>query len=536
MIGKTNDKKYDISILGDIFKTEFMHIKENWFVFLVCFFIARLNIIDEIFPFAIVVLCTYCYAWGSSLLMLMVTVSAVLSVGFNFVYIIMLTAVYVYFFSFKDEKKSILLVASYATLVLLISKTTILFADGFNMNGMMLNVFEAMFVFSAIILSNEIIKIIRNIKKNIKKENVHKFKREKPSNKVEPSSHNILDIKKFNSKKAHKAEKEAASTIADDSLLKSDKTIRNISEYKKSKHLNIFTDLAKTKIKEQLLWQNINVKFFEVLSSNKNSIVLSLTVKTEKTCEEAESAIELIVRNICGVKLKCTDRVIASPNYYVLKFKNIKRIKIRTYTASAVKDGSDVSGDSFAYAGRADRYYTVLCDGIGSGEEAYNESNGAVDLLSKFLYTDFSEEQILRTLNSILMIKLGDERFVTFDFNIIDYSSREIRLYKAGAAPTYILSGRNVDKISGKSLPLGILDNFEYSSFKKKIEIGDIIIMISDGIIDSISLDEKKSLDKYLELIWDKDPQTIANSILSYALRGQDTVFDDMTVLVTKIG
>ena len=60
--------------------------------------------------------------------------------------------------------------------------------------------------------------------------------------------------------------------------------------------------------------------------------------------------------------------------------------------------------------------------------------------------------------------------------------------------------------------------------------------MVSDGIIDSIGLDEKKSLDKYIELIINKDPQTIANSILSYALRGQDTVMDDMTVLVTKIG
>jgi serine phosphatase RsbU (regulator of sigma subunit) len=49
-------------------------------------------------------------------------------------------------------------------------------------------------------------------------------------------------------------------------------------------------------------------------------------------------------------------------------------------------------------------------------------------------------------------------------------------------------------------------------------------------------MDEKKNLDKYLELMEGKDPQTIANSILSYALRGQDSVFDDMTVLVTKIG
>lgn len=525
MIGKTDDKKYLLSIINGILKTELMHIKENWFVFLVCFFIARINIIDEIFPFAIVVLCSYCCWRGCSVLMLAVTIIAVLSAGFNYVYIIMLAAVYFYFYSFKDEKKSILIVALYASLVLLISKTTILFADGFNFNSMMLNAFEAMFVFSAVILSNEAIKMIRDIKVGIKKENIH-FKTPFISSK---------NTKKVD-KKGMSAEKEAASTSTVESSLFDGKSVTHISDLKKIKHLNIFSDAAKIKIKEQLLWQNIKVKFFEVLSSNKNSTVLSVTVKTEKSCDDAESAIELAVRNICGVKLKCTDRVIASPNYYVLKFKNIKRIKIRTYTSSAVKNGSEVSGDSFAFAGRADRYYTVLCDGIGSGEEAFNESNGAVDLLSTFLYTDFTEEQIMRTLNSILMIKLGDERFVTFDFNIIDYGSREIRLYKAGAAPTYIVSGRNVDKISGKSLPLGILDNFYYSSFKKKIEIGDIIIMVSDGIIDSISLDEKKNLDKYLQLIYDKDPQTIANSILSYALRGQDAVFDDMTVLVTKIG
>ena len=178
---------------------------------------------------------------------------------------------------------------------------------------------------------------------------------------------------------------------------------------------------------------------------------------------------------------------VISPNYYVLKFKNIKKIKIRTYSAAAVKDGSTVSGDNFAYAGRADKYYTVLCDGIGSGEEAYCESNGAVDLMSRFLYSDFTEEQILRTLNSVLMIKLGDERYVTFDFTVIDYGTKEIRLYKAGAAPSYIISGKNVDKISGKSLPWEFLIILNTAPLKE-INIGDMVVMVTDGIIDSISL------------------------------------------------
>ena len=517
MIGKTQDEKYDLIIMN-ILKKELQHIKENWLLLLVCFFVSRQNIIDEIFPFAIVVLSSYCHIKGPWLSVLAATVAGILSVRFDFAYTIMLIAVYAFFYNFRNEgKKSIFLISGYAAAVLFFSKTAILVADGFNMNGFLLIIFEALFIFSAVILINEGINAVKNIKKGVKHEKIRRIKSNKT---VEDYIPPII---------GDTAEGEAAST--------SDHGAAVIkSRQKKNKYLNIFSDNAKTKIKEQLLWQNINVKFFEVIPYNKSSILLSMTVKTEKTPEEAESAISLIVRNICGVKQRCVERVVISPNYNVFKFKNIKKIKIRTYTATAVKDGSAVSGDNFAYAGRADKYYTVLCDGIGSGEEASNESNGAVDLMSRFLYSDFTEDQILRTLNSVLMIKLGDERYVTFDFSIIDYGTKEIRLYKAGAAPSYILSGKNVDKISGKSLPMGILDNFEYSSFKKEINIGDMVVMITDGIIDSISQDPKKSLDKYLEFIADKDPQTVANSILSYALRGQDNVMDDMTVLVTKIG
>ncbi|WP_313345042.1 SpoIIE family protein phosphatase [Sedimentibacter sp.] len=524
MIGKTNDKNVSLNLFENIVKNELEHIKHNLIIFLVCFLIARQNIIHEIFPFAIIAFSVYSFNKGASLSLLIITILAVLSVNFNFVYIIILLAVYAYFY--KKGDKSILSTAGYSAMVLLVSKTTILLADGFSKNGLILNIFETFFIFSAIILSNEAIKFIKGIRSGTKKININRLKSDiKKSLKLESIKNKDNNLNRENGKHIRN---EAATTAAP--------AITNIDEYKKSKHINIFSEKAKVKIKEQLLWQNINIKFFEVVSYNKNSIILSLTVKTEKSSEEAESAIELIVRNVSGVKLKCTERIIASPNYYVFKFKNIKRIKIRTYSATATKDGSIVSGDNFAHAARADKYYTVLCDGIGSGEEACSESNGAVELLSKFLYTDFTEEQILRTLNSILMLKLGDERFVTFDLNIIDYGSKEMRVYKAGAAPTYIISNKNVDKISGKSLPLGILDNFEYSSFKKNIHIGDIIIMVSDGITDSISMDEKKNLDKYLELLVKRDPQTIANSILSYALRGQASVIDDMTVLVTKVG
>ena len=63
MIGRTQDEKYDL-IITKTLKKELKHIKENWLLLLVCFFVSRQNIINEIFPFAIVVLSSYCHIKG----------------------------------------------------------------------------------------------------------------------------------------------------------------------------------------------------------------------------------------------------------------------------------------------------------------------------------------------------------------------------------------------------------------------------------------------------------------------------------------
>lgn len=518
MLDRANDKKYDFSFVFLGLKNGFEHIKENWLVLLVCFFISRYRIIGEIFPFSIVILCLYSYINGPSLVALLISILAVLSVEFSFVYTVMLVSIYLFFYNFRnDEKKPVVIISAYAAIVLFCSKTSILIVEDFSLNGLMLNVFEALFIFSSIILMNEGINFIEKIKTNRKKENIHTFKESVAKKEVTHS------------------EVEAAAATTSDTTTRSYKKISRTKSSDK-KVLNIFTDKAKDKIKEQLLWENINVKYLEVSSGTGGSILLSVTVKSEKPPEKSEESIMFAVRNVCGVRIKCTEKITASPNYYVLKFKNINRVRIKTYVAKATKDGSPMSGDSYSYAGKSDKYYTVLCDGIGSGEMAFNESNGTVGMLSRFLYTDFTEEQTLKTLNSLLMLKFDEERYVTFDLNIIDYGLKEIRLYKAGSPPSFILSGGTIEKIEGKSLPMGILDNFEYNMFKRIIRKGDIIIMISDGIIDSISLDDKKSLERYLDMIKEKEPQVIANSILSYALRGQSAIIDDMTVLVTKVG
>jgi hypothetical protein len=488
MLNKAEDKK--IQIIFEILKNEFEHIKGNWFILLLCFFVSRQSIVGEIFPFAIVALCSYCYIIKPSLSILIVTISGILSVKFDFVYSVMLLAVYLFFYNFKnDEKKPSVLISFYAACVLFFSKASVLLFDKFSINALLLILFESIFVFSSIALINEGYELAKKINISRKKEKVHrpvqKNLKEK-FNKIEvaatSSISNSSSVKSSVFKKASAIDNDTSDDIdedADADAVKVQRSTKNILQNARNKKvLSIFSDKAKKKIKEQLLWQNVNLKFFEVLPDEDDKILLSFTVKSDKTVKESIEAITLIVRNLCGVRLKCTEKVVISKNYYVLKFKNIKKVKVKTYAASATKDGSGVSGDSYAHAGRSDKYYIVLCDGIGSGEEAYCESNGAVGMLSRFLYTDFTEEQIMKTLNSLLLLKFDEERYVTFDLQIIDYSTKEIRMYKAGAAPSYIISGGTIEKIESHSLPMGILENFEYNLFKRVVRKDDIIIMV----------------------------------------------------------
>ena len=280
MLDRANDKKYDFSFIFSGFNNAFEHIKNNWLVLVVCFFISRYSIIGEIFPFSIIVLCLYSYINGPSIVSLLTSILAILSVEFNFVYTVMLIAIYLFFYYFRnDEKKPIVIISAYAAIVLFCSKTSILIVEDFTLNGLMLNAFEALFIFSSIILINEGINFLEKIKVNRKKAKIHTFKES-------------VEKKEFVKREIEAA----AATTASDTITKKHK--KKISRTKSSdkKLLNIFTDKARDRIKEQLLWENINVKYLEVSSGTGGSIFLSVTVKSEKPPEKSEESIIFAVK------------------------------------------------------------------------------------------------------------------------------------------------------------------------------------------------------------------------------------------------
>lgn len=215
------------------------------------------------------------------------------------------------------------------------------------------------------------------------------------------------------------------------------------------------------------------------------------------------------------------------------------KYNVSSYVSFNVKDGEKYSGDSYSFGqNKVGEYVTIVSDGMGSGPEAGLESEAAIELIEKFMEGGFSEATMLNAVNSIMGMKFSeDEKFTTLDMNSIDLYTGEIEFIKVGASMSFIKKGDEVEVINSSSLPFGILDNINITPIKKKVKQGDIIVTISDGVIDV----DKENIGDYSWIVdclkgEQNNPELISREILELAKKKCDgKVLDDMTVVVSKL-
>ena len=155
--------------------------------------------------------------------------------------------------------------------------------------------------------------------------------------------------------------------------------------------------------------------------------------------------------------------------------------------AARKRDGETVSGDAGTWFHCADgTLYTLLCDGMGSGEAARRESCLTVRLLERFLRAGVEAEAALCTLNSALVLR-GEAQggFTTIDLLELNLFSGEGTLYKFGAAPTYVRKKETVSRHTGAALPAGLTagDTVRPDVTRLHLEHGDCVVLVSDGVI-----------------------------------------------------
>ena len=203
------------------------------------------------------------------------------------------------------------------------------------------------------------------------------------------------------------------------------------------------------------------------------------------------------------------------------------------------KDDESVSGDSSLQTKLKDgKYLIALSDGMGSGPEARKSSQIAVKMLGRLLLNGFDKETSMELINNTILANSNNETYATLDIMILDLYKGNIEYIKNGAAPTFVKNKKSVDIIKNIALPTGILNNVDLILFDRDLEDDDIIVMCTDGIIDSNKEYQNKELwvKDILENIETTNTQKIADIILKEAVDNDyGKPKDDMSIIVVKI-
>ncbi len=222
----------------------------------------------------------------------------------------------------------------------------------------------------------------------------------------------------------------------------------------------------------------------------------------------------------------------------IISFLSADKYVIQIGQATKIKNDSPVSGDSLLQIRLNDgKYLVALSDGMGTGPDARKSSQIAIKMLERLLMSGFDKDTSIDLINTTIM-NANEEIFATLDIAIVDLYNGKIEFIKNGACPTYVKNKKKVQIVKSLSLPAGILNNINLTTYDKDIENQDILVMCSDGILDAnVEYKNKELWVKYmLEDIETTNCQKIADLLLNEAVDNSYGIAkDDMSIIVCKL-
>lgn len=281
----------------------------------------------------------------------------------------------------------------------------------------------------------------------------------------------------------------------------------------------------------------ILLKDFLVLENKDGHIELSLTIKAgmhESIIIEDVAALLSVAMNT-RLQPSKAEPLFMAKGWSTYRFVEEPEFHILTGFAKAVKETERISGDNYSFCEmESGKVAAILSDGMGSGEEACDESERVIEMMERLLESGFGKEAAVRIINGALAAGEQEKSMSTLDICELNLYTGACDFVKVGAACTYIKRGNLVDRLSAGNLPLGIFQQIEPETVHKQLQDGDYVIMLSDGVLDALSFGVgEELLPEIISRVSHTNPAEIANQILGYCLRqSMGKIRDDMTVLV----
>ena len=246
----------------------------------------------------------------------------------------------------------------------------------------------------------------------------------------------------------------------------------------------------------------------------------------------APVTLEKLVSDACGVPMRaCLHEGMLSTQAV---FEQRPALMVEIGVSLRSRSGEAVVGDS--YVSRAlpgGRHVLALSDGMGSGVSAMQESHAALEMMVESLNAGYTRAQALELVNALMLMCTGRDMYATMDLCVIDLHSGEAAFEKLGACASYVVRQGEVRAIDTDALPVGILQDVEPSASKMMLIGGDVVVMITDGVIESHPGGEKGVREAIEKLHW-LHPQAVGERLIAQCLEGKEAK-DDMAVLCMRV-
>lgn len=293
-------------------------------------------------------------------------------------------------------------------------------------------------------------------------------------------------------------------------------------------------------LKRLLYKRGILLKKVYVYDNEEQRKEVYLTIRTrKKRCISNKDAAECLSEAMGSPMMPSHEaRAFVRNEYTSTCFVEKTNFEVVYGVERCVGDYQQISGDSFSFLQKEEgQFLASLSDGMGTGLNAYQESEKVVDLLEQFLEAGFSKETAVKMINSALVLRDQGKTFSTIDISSIDLYSGVCEFLKIGAATSFIKRGNWVEAITSTSLPAGVFQQTDYEKTCRKLYDGDMVIMVTDGVLDVLPVEHQEKLMKDIILEHQtNNPKELADYILSRVRQYKSGRFlDDMTVLVMGI-
>ncbi len=214
-----------------------------------------------------------------------------------------------------------------------------------------------------------------------------------------------------------------------------------------------------------------------------------------------------------------------------------KGLDIGTCYASATATAA-IGGDFYDFLEvDNDRIAMVCGDVCGKGVEAAATTAMVRYLLRSLASNNPTPASVTYHLNRALCAQLKNSQFVTMHYALYDRRSEKLEYTSCGHPPALLWGAhKETEKLATGDLPLGLFRDHQFKQNQTNFELGDSLLLYTDGVTeakqDNELFGEDRLLETYQEAVGHKTANAVARSIYLAANRfSGGSLSDDLAIV-----